>query len=84
MTTIRATIRRITAGMIAAVALAACGAHEEGQQRPPPPPVEDTAFGPMVGTMDKARGVEDTTLQHKEDMDQELQRQEGANGAGDP
>jgi hypothetical protein len=83
MTTIRATIRRISAGMIAAVALAACGAHEESQQRPPPP-VEDTAFGTMAGTMDKARGVEDTTLQHKEDMDQELRRQEGANGSGDP
>jgi hypothetical protein len=83
MTTIRAKIRRMCAGMFAAVALAACGAHEDEQQRPPPPPVEDTAFGPMVGTMEKARGVEDTTLQHKEDLDRELERQESASGPDD-
>jgi len=59
--------------------LTACGAQDE--PRPEPPPVEDTAFGDMVGTMDKARAVEDTTLQHKEDIDRALQESEGATDA---
>jgi hypothetical protein len=83
MTTIRAKIRRICAGLITAAALVACGAQQDHEQRPPPPPVSDTAFAPMVGTMDKVRGVEDTTLQHKEDLDHELDRQESAHAPGD-
>lgn len=55
--------------------LAACGAQDEAP--PEPPPVKDTAFGDMVGTMDKARGVEDTTMQHKEDLDRAMQESEG-------
>ncbi|HEU4652465.1 MAG TPA: hypothetical protein VFS47_00680 [Steroidobacteraceae bacterium] len=54
---------------------AACGSHEEPKQ-PDPPPVKDTAFGDMVGTMDKARSVQDTTLKQKEAMDRQLEQQE--------
>lgn len=54
----------------------ACGAQDE--PRPEPPTVEDTAFGDMVGTMDKARSVEGTTLQHKQDLDRALEQSEGA------
>ncbi|HEU4601335.1 MAG TPA: hypothetical protein VFS24_05180 [Steroidobacteraceae bacterium] len=54
---------------------AACGSHEEPKQ-PDPPPVKDTVFGDMVGTMDKARSVQDTTLKQKEDMDRQLEQQE--------
>lgn len=51
--------------------LGGCG---EGADAPEPtaPPVEDTAFGDMVGTMDKARAVEDTTMRHKEELDRQL------------
>jgi len=56
-------------------ALSACGPSPEEQREPPA--VKDTAFGDMVGTMDRARGVEDTTMQHKEDVDRSLDEAEG-------
>jgi hypothetical protein len=43
-----------------------------------PPPVEDTVFGELTGAMDKARAVEDTTLQRKEELDRALEQQEKA------
>ena len=60
----------------ALLVLSACGAQEE--PRPEPPPVEDTAFGDAVGTMDRARAVGDTTLQHKQDLDRTIEQGEGA------
>jgi hypothetical protein len=76
------TIRQSCGAIVATVLLAACGAADD-DARPAPPPVKDSAFGDMVGTMDRARGVQDTTLQHKDDLDRELQQQEGADGTGD-
>jgi nitrous oxide reductase accessory protein NosL len=67
--------RTVCAVALAAV-LAACGAADDST-RAEPPPVEETAFGDMVGTMDEARGVEDTTMQHKENIDQALRESEG-------
>jgi hypothetical protein len=72
------TIQRICASMAAALLLAGCGSGADESARTEPPPVEDTAFGDMVGTMDKARAVQDTTLRHKADMDRALQESEGA------
>ncbi|HEY5808473.1 MAG TPA: hypothetical protein VIT67_10920 [Povalibacter sp.] len=57
--------------------LGACGSSSDSESRPEPPPVKDTAFGDMVGTMDKAKGVQDTVDTHKQDMDKQLQSQEG-------
>lgn len=57
-----------------ALALAACA--EERHE--PPKPVKDTVFGDMVGTMDKARAVEDTAMQHKQDIDAAVKANEGA------
>jgi hypothetical protein len=75
---------RVVEMTLIAVALAACGhpnpipdSNPSGTPGSEPPPVKDTAFGDMVGTMDKARGVETTTLQHKQDMDRTLEQQEG-------
>lgn len=59
--------------IVAASVLAACGSEPKPA---PPPPVEDTAFGDMKGAMDKARAVEGTMQQHKEDIDRTLQQNE--------
>lgn len=59
---------------LACVLLAACGPGERAEDQPPP--LKDTAFGDMAGTLDKARGVEDTALQHKEAIDRALERDE--------
>lgn len=56
---------------IAASLLVACGSAPK-----PPPPVEETAFKDMAGAMDKARAVEGTMQQHKEDLDRTLQQNE--------
>jgi hypothetical protein len=70
------TIRRVCSVVVACLAVAACGGSAEDEQREPPPAVEDTAFGDAVGTMDRARAVEDTTLQHKQDLDRAIDQQE--------
>lgn len=57
--------------------LAGCGRDADREQDREPPPVKDTAFGDMVGTMDKARGVQDTVDAHKNDLDEQLKSQEG-------
>lgn len=63
--------------LMAAMALSACGAeHEEAEPADATPAVEDTAFGDMVGTMDKARGVQDTVDAHKQDMDRRIEGDE--------
>lgn len=59
--------------LIAVLVLGAC-AQSEGERTPPP--IEDTAFGDMTQTMDKARAVEDLTMQHKEELDRRLQDSE--------
>lgn len=42
--------------------------------RPPqPPPVEETVFGDTVGTLDRARAVEDVTRQRTQALDQALE-----------
>lgn len=69
-------IRRMLAAFSLACTLSACSPSPDEQREPPP--VKDTAFDDMVGTMDKARAVENTTMQHKEDVDRALQEAEGA------
>jgi hypothetical protein len=59
-----------------AVLLGACGAADEPQREPAPPPVEETAFGDMVGTMDKARAVEDTAKQRMDQLNDALENNE--------
>ena len=62
---------RSLAALCLALALAGCGGAPEEERQPMP--VEDTVFGDTVGTMDKARAVEQTTLQHKEELDRAMQ-----------
>jgi hypothetical protein len=61
----------------AVLLLLGCGAAEDASESSEPPPVEETAFGDMVGTIDKARSVEGTVLQQKEDTDRAIQESEG-------
>jgi outer membrane lipoprotein-sorting protein len=52
--------------------LVGCGDSE----RPPPPPVKDTVFSDMAAAEDKARAVEATAAQHKEDLDKAIKEAE--------
>ena len=62
--------------LIAMFVLAACsGAEKE--------PEEEGVFDPLVKTIDKAEGVEDAALKHKEEMDKRLREMEGADSSDD-
>ena len=70
--------QRIGSIAICLVALGGCGGGSaEPEERPAPPPVEDTVFGDTVGTLDKARGVQDTVDSHKQDLDRQMDANEG-------
>ncbi len=73
----------IATGMLAvAVSLAACGGSDEPEEKPMK--VEDTAFGPLIGTQDKARDRANAAFdQHRENLDERLQEDEGG-GNGEP
>jgi hypothetical protein len=58
---------------LAALLLAACGSAQPPAE---PRPVADTVFGEAAGTLDKARSVEGTVMQQKEDLDRTLQENE--------
>lgn len=71
-------LQRIGSIAICLGALGGCGGgSSEPDDRPQPPPVEDTVFGDTVGTMDKARGVQDTVDTHKQDLDRQMDANEG-------
>lgn len=72
----RAKIQRVCSTMLTAMLLAACGPAQEPEPAEPPP-VKDAAFGDMVGTMDEARGVEDTLQQQKQAADRAIDEAEG-------
>lgn len=63
---------------VAAIVVAGCGGAEDAPERAEPPPVEETVFGDMTDTLEEARGVEETTLQHKKDLDRALEESEGS------
>ena len=60
---------RLLAAVLVSVALAACGGEREPKE---PLDVKDTAFGDMVEAKERARAVEDTTMQHKQELDRAL------------
>jgi hypothetical protein len=64
--------RGLPLAMIAALLLSACGAGGEDTKPAETPTVDETAFGDMVGTIDKAKGVQDTVDSHKEATDRRL------------
>jgi len=67
---------RSLAALAVMLLVTACGASSDTEREPTP--VKDAPLGDMVGTMDKARAVENTTMQHKEDLDRAIDSQENA------
>jgi len=70
----------VTIGMMVAALLAAgCGAQDEPEKKKEAPmKVEDTAFGPLIGTQDKARDRANAAVeQHRENLDKRLEEDEG-------
>ena len=67
--------RKVSAASLVPVVLvlAACGSSEQPEE---PPPVEDTAYQGMAEAVDKARGVEATLQQQKDNLDRTLQENE--------
>lgn len=65
---------------LAGCVLAACGS----SQAPEPPPVKDTVFGDMEATKDRARAVEDITMQQKKSLDEAIDAQSNGTAAPAP
>ena len=72
------TIQRLGLALLAVMLLGGCGSSDESQSSAAAP-VEERPLDEMTRAMDKARAVQDTTLQHKQDLDRALQEIEGAN-----
>jgi len=65
---------RVLSLLLLSAWLAACGSAEEPRK---PPPVEHTVFQDTVVTpIEKAKGVEDTVMQQKRDVDQAVDQSE--------
>jgi hypothetical protein len=66
-------------GVLAAALAAGCGGKEEPEEEEPPMKVEDTVFGDLIGTQDKARDRSNAAVElHRESMDKRLEEDEGA------
>ena len=70
-------INRTISVALVAFAMTACGSSEDDAQRPPPPKVEDTVFGDMVATKDRAKqGAEQAMEQRQKELDEAMKKQE--------
>ena len=67
-------------GLLAAALVAGCGSSDEPKKKEEPPmKVEDTAFGPLIGTQDKARDRTNAAVElHRESLNKRLEEDEGA------
>ena len=71
--------------LTAVVTLAGCGGSDESAEKEEPMKVEDSAFGPLVGTQDKARDRANAAVEvHRESMNKRLDEDEGANRDDEP
>jgi hypothetical protein len=70
----------VTIGMMTAALLAAgCGGKDEPEKKKEPPmKVEDTAFGPLIGTQDKALDRANAAVEeHRGNLNERLEEDEG-------
>jgi hypothetical protein len=76
----------VATGMLAvAVALAGCGGPDQPEKKEESMKVEDTAFGPLIGTQDKARDRANAAVDvHRKNMDERLEADEGGGGNNEP
>ncbi len=71
----------LVAGVLAlALTGAGCGGSDEPEKKKEEVmKVEDTAFGPLIGTQDKARDRSNAAVElHRESLDRRLEEDEGA------
>ena len=70
----------LVAGVLAlALTGAGCGGSDEPEKKEEVMKVEDTAFGPLIGTQDKARDRSNAAVElHRESLDRRLEEDEGA------
>jgi hypothetical protein len=70
----------VTVGVLAAaLALAACGGGDEPEKNEEPMKVEDTVFGPLVGTPEKVEDRANAAVEvHREKLDERLEQDEGS------
>jgi hypothetical protein len=61
--------RYLFTGLCATLSLCACEPTKEEPPAKPPMPVAETVFAPTLSTLDKARSVEGTLQQDKEQAD---------------
>lgn len=65
--------------LTAALTTTGCGSSDEPKEEEPPMKVEDTMFGPLVGTQDKARDDANAAVElHRESLNKRLEEDEGA------
>ena len=79
---------RIMVAMLAsAMMLASCGSSDEPEKKKEEPPmrVEDTAFGPLVGTPKKVQQETDAdAAKYRDKLNERLDTDEGVNKKDDP
>jgi hypothetical protein len=69
----------------AALALAGCGGPDEAEREDEPMKVEDTAFGPLVGTPEQVRERTDAAAaQHRDTMNRRIEDDEGGSREEQP
>jgi ABC-type glycerol-3-phosphate transport system substrate-binding protein len=71
--------------MAAALVVAGCGGSDEPEKKEEVMKVEDTVFGPLVGTPKKVEDRVNSSIDaHREDLDRRLQEDEGASAEEPP
>jgi Skp family chaperone for outer membrane proteins len=74
---------RILALIVFCLMLSACG--NESADDAASKEDKETVFDPLIESVEKAKGVEDTVMQQKKDMDEAMQRmEEGTEDPDDP
>ncbi len=79
-------MRVILAVGVMAIALTGCGSSDEPEKKEEPPmKVEDTAFGPLVGTPKKVQDETDAAAEkYRDNLNERLDEDEGANKKDEP